>query len=280
MISIHAATQADLETLAHITKTAYNSVALDLTGLAQRLRIQPDGFFLAHLNDNPVGMVCVFDYHTFASIGTLGVLPEARGQGVARQLMEQAEAWANARNISSFMLDATPEGATLYEKMNYIDVDTNYRMTANLSGPTYKQHKTIHLATSEDLDALLEFDTPIFGANRKKVLEVFLQDFPERTFLSKNRQGNLTGFLLAQSSTLGPWLAISPQSAERLLNAALALPFEKPPRVLLPATNKEGLELLLQHGFTVLQTLQHMVKGEVPKRQRQLIYSQASYSLG
>jgi ribosomal protein S18 acetylase RimI-like enzyme len=280
MISIRAATQADLETLAHITKTSYNAAALDLTGLAQRLRIQPDGFFLAHLNDKPVGMVSVFDYKTFVSIGTLGVLSEARGQGVARQLMERAEAWANARNISSLMLDATPEGANLYEKMNYVDVDTNYRMTANLSGPTYKRHKTIHLATPEDLDALLEFDTPIFGAHRKKVLEVFLQDFPERTLLSKNRQGNITGFLLAQSSTLGPWLTTSPQSAERLLNAALALPFEKPPRALLPAANKEGLELLLQHGFTVLQTLRHMVKGEIPKQQRHLIYGQASYSLG
>jgi ribosomal protein S18 acetylase RimI-like enzyme len=280
MISIRAATQADLETLAHIMKTSYNAAALDLIGLAQRLRIQPDGFFLAHLNDNPVGMVCMFDYQTFASIGTLGVLPEARGQGVARHLMERAEAWASARNIFSLVLDANSEGATLYEKMNYLDVDTNYRMTANLSGPTHKRHKTIHLATPKDLDALLEFDTPIFGANRKKVLEVLLQDFPERTLLSKNRQGNITGFLLAQSSTLGPWLATSPQSAEHLLKAALALPFEKPPRVLLPAANKEGLELLLQHGFTVLQTLRRMVKGDVPKQQRHLIYGQASYSLG
>jgi Acetyltransferase (GNAT) domain len=107
-----------------------------------------------------------------------------------------------------------------------------------------------------------------------------MQDFPDRTFLSKRKQGKINGFILAQSSTIGPWLATSPRSADYLLKAALGLPFEKPPRVLLPAANKEGLELLLQHGFTVLQTLQHMVKGDIPKRQRQLIYSQASYSLG
>jgi GNAT superfamily N-acetyltransferase len=280
MLTIRSATQADLETLAQITQIAYNSAALNLDDLARKFRIQPDGFFLAHLDDKPVGMVGIIDYTTFAPIGTLGVLPEARGQGIARQLMEQAEAWAKAKRIPSLILDATPEGASLYEKMSYTYVDTNYRMTANLLEPTYQQHKTIHLATPEDLPALLEFDTPIFGANRKKVLELFIQDFPNRTFLSKRKQSEINGFILAQGSTIGPWLATSPQSAERLLQAALGLPFEKPPRVLLPAANKEGLELLLQHGFTVLQTLRHMVKGDIPKRQRQHIYSQASYSLG
>jgi GNAT superfamily N-acetyltransferase len=280
VILVRAALQDDLGVITEITQLAYSSTALNKAGISRNFQIQPDGFLLACLDNQAVGVVCVFDYTHFASVGMLGVLPQARGHGVGRKLMQHVETWATARAIPSLVLDATPEGAKLYETMNYIDIDINYKMVPNSSSGKFTTSENIRIATIDDLPELLEFDISIFGANRKKVLEVFLTDFSNRAFLSFDKQKNINGFILAQNATIGPWIATSVQVAEDLLQAALNLPFDSVPRVLLPGANTQGLELLKRYGFKDSRVVRHMVKGPIPKRARKAIYSQVSYSLG
>lgn len=279
MISINSATLEDLLTLANITKEAYGGSALDIETLERYFTIQSDGALLA-LNDNePAGMLFIFDYQTFSSIGVLGVLPAFQGKGIGRALMEHTESWANQRGVSAFILDATNEGARLYEKLGYRDEDTSYRLNLKQQ-KIYQVPTMIESATLSHLSEMIAFDTPIFGANRKKVLEVFLNEFAGRAFLSHDEAGSVNGFIIAQTSTVGPWVAANVPVAENLLQGVLSLGPPDNTRVLLPTANKEGLELLQRYGFEVTRTLQHMVKGNLPKRQRQLMYSQARYALG
>jgi GNAT superfamily N-acetyltransferase len=268
-----------LFTLASITKEAYGGSALDIDTLELYFTIQPDGALLALHNNEPAGMVWTIDYQTFASVGVLGVLPNFQGKGIGRILMEHAEAWGRARGISTFILDATVDGAKLYEKRGYHDVDTSYRLNLTQQ-KSYKVAETIESATLKDLPKLLEFDRAIFGADRTKVLGVFLKEFAGRAFLSRDKQGRLEGFIVAQTSTIGPWVAANVSVAEHLLQAVLNLELPEKSRVLLPTANKEGLELLERYGFENVRTLRHMVKGHLPKRQRKLMYSLARYALG
>jgi ribosomal protein S18 acetylase RimI-like enzyme len=203
MISVRNPTLEDLFTLAHITKEAYGGSALDIDTLELYFTIQPDGALLALSNNEPAGMVFVFDYQTFATIGVLGVLPAFQGQGIGRILMEHAESWGRARGLSTILLDATNDGAKLYEKLGYRDEDTSYRLNLTQK-KSYKVAKTIEGVTLNHLPELLEFDRPIFGADRKKVLEVFLKEFAGRTFLSRDKQGRVNGFVISQVSTIGP----------------------------------------------------------------------------
>lgn len=279
MISVCTATLEDLFTLAHITKEAYGGSALDIETLERYFAIQSDGALLASFNHEPVGMMFIFDYQIFASIGVLGVLPTFQGKGIGRALMEHAERWANQRGISALILDATDDGARLYEKLGYRDEDTSYRLNLKQQ-KKYLVPTTIESATLAHLSAIIEFDTPIFGANRKKVLEIFLKEFAGRAFLSRDEAGNVNGFIIAQTSTIGPWVAANVSVAEKLLQAVLSLGLPENTRVLLPTANKEGLELLQRYGFEVTRTLRHMVKGNLPKRQRHLMYSLARYALG
>jgi ribosomal protein S18 acetylase RimI-like enzyme len=279
MISILNATLEDLFTLAHITREAYGGSSLDMETLERYFTIQPDGALLAFLNDKPAGMMLVFDYQIFASIGVLGVLPTVQGKGIGRALMEHAERWANSREIFTFILDATNEGARLYEKLGYRDEDTSYRLNLKQQ-KKYQVPTTIEPATPEHLSDILEFDTPIFGADRRKVLEVFLKEFTGRAFLSRDEVGDINGFIIAQTATIGPWVAENVDVAERLLLAVLSLDLPENTRVLLPGANKEGLELLQRYGFENTRTLRHMVKGNLPERQRTLMYSLARYALG
>jgi ribosomal protein S18 acetylase RimI-like enzyme len=277
MMTVRTATLDDLFTLAHITKEAYGGSALDINTLELYFAIQPDGGLLALHGDEGAGMVWVTDYGQFASIGVLGVLPKFQGQGIGRMLMEHAE--AKAQGTSAFILDATHEGARLYEKLGYRNVDTSYRL--NLTQKKfYPLAETIENVSPNHLSELLEFDTSIFGANRKKVLEAFLNTFAERAFLSRDKRGKVNGFIIAQTSTLGPWIAENVSVAETLLQAVLNLELPEKTRVLLPTVNKEGLELLQRYGFENVRTLRHMVKGKLPNRQRQLMYALARYALG
>jgi ribosomal protein S18 acetylase RimI-like enzyme len=279
MITVRTATLEDLFTLASITKEAYGGSALDIDTLELYFAIQPDGALLALDDNKPAGMVWVIDYQTFISVGVLGVLPEFQGQGIGRLLMEHAESWANKRGISAFMLDATNDGARLYEKLGYRDEDTNYRMNL-IQQKSYEVAETIETATLNHLPELLEFDRTIFGADRTKVLELFLKEFAGRAFLSRDKQGRLEGFIIAQPSTIGPWIAENASVAEDLLKAVLNLGLPEKSRVLLPTANREGLELLERYGFENVRTLRHMVKGNPPKRQRTLMYGLARYALG
>jgi hypothetical protein len=131
----------------------------------------------------------------------------------------------------------------------------------------------------QDQVNIIELDKAIFGAHRQRVLEIFLKHYSDRAFVSYDPQDNLDGFIIAQPSTLGPWIALSEGVAKNLLQAALCLQFTNSPRVLLPGQNKAGLKLLETYGFEISKTLRHMVKGK-PNQQRQNIYGQASYSLG
>jgi ribosomal protein S18 acetylase RimI-like enzyme len=219
MISVRGATLDDLFTLAHITKEAYGGSALDIDTLELYFAIQPDGALLVLDNNEPAGMIWVIDYQSFASIGVLGVLPEFQGKGIGRMLMDHAENWAKARGISTFILDATVDGAKLYEKLGYRDADTSYRMNL-VQQKSYKVAETLEVVTLNHLPELLEVDRTIFGADRTKVLEVFLKEFGGRAFLSRE-QGSVNGFIIAQTSTIGPWVAVNTPVAEQLLQAVL-----------------------------------------------------------
>jgi ribosomal protein S18 acetylase RimI-like enzyme len=278
MITIRTATKDDLEALVHIYKTAYNIEKPNQGILERNFRIQPDGTFLAHLHGEPVGMVSLFVYSSFASVGTLGVLPEARGSGVGRQLMEQAEALGKRKGVLGLVLDATHDGARLYEKMGYADADTVQQFKLGGTISVVSNHARVRAVKPNDLADLITFDAHIFGARRERVLETLFQTFPSSAFLAHD-EGQLTGFMLSHGGTLGPWSAVSVQVAEELLRTALSLePVNA--RVLIPSKNQAGIELLQRYGFESVRTLRHMVKGEIPQRQRQNIYGQASYALG
>ncbi len=279
MITVRTATLEDLFTLAHITKEAYGGSALDIDTLELYFTIQPDGALLALSDNEAAGMMWIIDYQTFASVGVLGVLPALQGQGIGRILMEHAEQWANARGITAFALDATDSGAKLYEKLGYRDEDSSYRL--NLTHEKrYAIPESVEIATLNHLTELVEFDTPIFGADRTRVLETFLKTFVGRSFLARDQQGRLEGFIIAQTSTIGPWVAMNAAIAEALLQAVLSLELPESVRVLLPGANRVGLELLQRYGFEKVRTLRHMVKGNLAKRKRKLMYALARFSLG
>lgn len=82
----------------------------------------PDTFaYFASIEGETVGTTVAWDYGGDAQIAWVATLPEARGRGVASQLMAEAVAEAGRRGRRTTTLVATKLGRPVYTKLGYRD---------------------------------------------------------------------------------------------------------------------------------------------------------------
>jgi len=289
-LSIRRLTEADLDAANDILAAAYDSPASRATTLRRYLQIQPDGWLLALLDGQPVGVGGAVNYGPFASIGSVGVRPEAQRRSVARALMERLLSWLQAAGCPVAVLVATEAGAPLYKRLGFVEDGATLvcrregpgQEIATTSSP-HDQSDSPYVSTLNvaDLPALVRFDAPIFGAARPAVLAAYTADDPARAFVVRDDAGELAGYLIAQGQTLGPWAARTPEDAEALLTRALQLPFEGDlTRVIIPPGNTEATRLLRRHGFGEPFALRHMRRGgTAAPGNPAMLYGQASFAI-
>ena len=105
-------------------------------GLAGRVRqyasLPHHALFLAREGSAPVGVATVtanfgLEYAWAAELEDLYVVPERRGRGIARLLVEASAAWARRKGCSSLLVTVTPEGqhrhdlVGLYRRLGFAD---------------------------------------------------------------------------------------------------------------------------------------------------------------
>ena len=185
------------------------------------------------------------------------------------------------------LLDATPVGATLYKQYAFVEDDTTVVLQQDrdvLSDVIVHNSSDSYASVvlkREELPALFLFDALFFGGERPTVLASYWADDSQRVLVTHNEQGQITGYLIAQSSVLGPWVAATREDAERLLAHALTLPFKNKPGIFVSAHNENALGLFERYGFSQQRTLSHMRRGEKVRRARHTtLYGQTSLGLG
>jgi Acetyltransferase (GNAT) domain len=179
------------------------------------------------------------------------------------------------------LLDATAAGAPLYAQLGFVDAGRAY-LTAGPQ-PLAPAPLPISIFRLEpgSLAELAAFDAPIFGADRRAVLADLAAAYAGRLLVARDDAGAMSGYVVAQARTIGPWAARTPTIAERLLHAGLACGFATP-RVLIPAGNTQAISLLATAGIVVRQEVRHMRRGQTgaPPGDRTALYGLASFALG
>jgi ribosomal protein S18 acetylase RimI-like enzyme len=280
-ISIRDLVDADLETADAILKLAFRSSISRLHDLWFYRQIQPDGWFVASQAEQLIGMVGATNYGTFAHVGLMAVHPAVQRQGVGIALMQFILARLEERQVSEVWLDASVAGRPLYDKLGFVAYDETFLFQRNSPIAIPEQSPHIQTISRRELDELVRIDRDVFGANRRKVFQVLLEAFPERAFMQRDEAGRLMGYIFAQNNRIGPWAMLHSGCAEDLFRVALALPYEEPLAVTVPAVNQEALELLQRYGFERVRTNRHMGRGTSgPRGQREKIYAQTSLALG
>lgn len=110
---------AELDAYLYSLYPAENVYALDIASLCH-----PSVFFavVRDTTGTPIGCGAIVIKPEYGEIKRVYVRPQARGQGVARRLMESLEAKAVQNGSRTFMLETgptQPEALTLYERMGY-----------------------------------------------------------------------------------------------------------------------------------------------------------------
>jgi predicted N-acetyltransferase YhbS len=280
-LCIRTLEESDLESADEILKLAFRGAVSRLEDLRLYRQIQPDGWFVAEKAERLVGMVGAANYGKLAHIGLMAVHPEAQRQGIGLALMQFLLDRLGRQQIPLVTLDASQMGRPLYDRLGFIPYDETitFQRLAPLS--VVPQPSGIQPITMVDLDELVEKDTQVFGADRRKVFQVLLENFPDRGFLQRDENGKLVGYLFAQKNRIGPWVMLKPGRAEALFQAALSLGDKWMLSLTVPSVNAEAMDLLKQYGFTQVRSNRHMGRGNCGlPGQREKVYSQTSLAVG
>ncbi len=280
-ISIRPLADADLVEADAVLKLAFQSSASRQHELELYRQIQPDGWFAATQGGHLIGMVGATNYGKFAHVGMMAVHPEAQGQGVGTALMQYLLAELGKKHVPLVTLDASKAGRPLYEKLGFAAYDETLVFQRQRNATWRDRPAAIQTISARELDELVEWDSDVFGANRRIVFQVLLGAFPKRGFLLRDEHGHLAGYLFAQKNRIGPWVMLQPGHAEGILQAALALPFDEPVTANVPSGNLEAIGLLQRCGFEQVRSNLHMGRGVGGSPgQRQKVFSQTSLAVG
>ncbi len=279
-LSFRTLTEDDIPIAHEILRAAYGGPT---NRMSRYLTLQPNDWLLALADEAAVGLGGATHYSSFSYIGMLGVLPSMQGHGIGRAIMEALLQRVEERGCPTVLLDASNAGVRLYTHLGFVEDDKAVLLQRDdilqVMPPVYDG--TISLMQEAELRDLVTFDAPLFGATRASVLASYLADDPRRAFVARDTNGTTSGFLIAQSGMLGPWMAVNVEVAEQLLPHVLTLPFQKAPGVIIPAMNRPATQLLQRYGFTRQRILAHMRLGPpVSGRDRSAIYGQASFAIG
>jgi GNAT superfamily N-acetyltransferase len=280
--SVRVITAADLDIADTITVVAYQAPESRKAELQRYLALQPDGWHLAFLDEQPAGFGGITNYGLFSYIGMVGVLPAMQRHGLGAFIMQSLLSWAEQRDCPTILLDASDAGVHLYDELGFVEDDKTLLLSLlePLAQPANRPAHVSELQEHE-IPELAAFDALYFGANRARVFQHLFHEFPRRAFVSRGDNGSIAGYLFAQSRVLGPWAAQTPADAEGLLLSALSLPFGPIlPNVMISSAHQQGFELLQRYGFRPRRQLSHMRLGPLLPRQRTMIYGQASLGLG
>jgi predicted N-acetyltransferase YhbS len=281
-ISIRTLTHSDIAIADRIVTSAFGLSGSRASEIERYFALKPNCWLLATYQSQPAGVVGATDFGPFTYLGMMTVLKELQRRGIGQVLLQHMLQCLAQQGISFLRLDASPAGFPLYSRFGFkeldqvllFELDADSPQSPGFSGRTRPLHPA-------DIQALAEFDRPIFGADRTALFQAMLTDFPNRAFATIDRSGNITGYLFAQSRRIGPWAARSPQEAEALLQAALKLPYQGPPITIAPKMNAAAADLLERYGFRHKLTNRHMQRGQSAlPGQRSDVYGQTSFAVG
>lgn len=188
---------------------------IDLTGWGEarddikRIMLNPNNTYIAVINNETAEMIGITLAASFGPIGVIGhviVRPNYRGMGIGEELMNEAMRILEFQGCKTIKLDAVEKAKTLYERVGFIFELNSLRFKINIENSSiledlitktkkYDQRFPVINCKEDDLVKIIDADKEFFGGNREKLLFTLFEDFPEFSFITRDKDDSLAGYL-------------------------------------------------------------------------------------
>jgi len=218
----------------------------------------PSSIIVAEDNGRLVGAGCCIAY-TDAGFGWIGLIATEPGderRGIGQLVTERTVEFLAAHGCAA-VLDASAAGAPLYERMGFHDAGITRVLSLPPAPAAGSSPESPH-----DVADIAELDRRAFGVDRAPLLRVILDQSPRRAAVTRDHNGNATGFVIVRGDTIGPLVAAADDALAALVGDARAIgaAVGVAQRIAVPPGTPH-LDALFAHGFEPMRELRHMRLG-------------------
>ncbi len=226
------------------------------------LEWEPEGCFIAEWDGRPIGTATTIRYEDkFGWVGMVTVHPDMRRKGIGRALTKACIGYLEDRGVAAVRLDATPMGKPLYDRLGFVEESQLERWQG--VGEDYGD-AGVQAMTEESLEAVCQFDRPLFGADRSRVLSSLFWEEEVGKWVALE-EGEVKGYVIIRPGTtawyLGPLVCTDPEWAERLLQQALSSVAEQNVFLDVCLANEKAASLFTKYRFEQQRGFTRMYRG-------------------
>lgn len=229
------------------------------------LQLSPDGCKVAvDETGKIVGTVTTVNYQQhFSWVGMVLVDPEQRRRGIGTKLLQ--EALSILQDVEAVKLDATPAGREVYLQLGFTDEYSLNRLqlTSFNTHDLPDAHATpMH---PDDLDAVMQTDQKVFGADRSTILRQIFKNTPQLSFV-RRANDKVVGYCFGRPghnfTHIGPVISTNEGDAQQLVLAAMGNCKANSIIIDVPTHHTDWNKWLTSIGFTVQRPFIRMYKGK------------------
>ena len=228
------------------------------------LRLEPRGCLAGVMGGRLVATTTTTSYdRTLAWVGMVLVDPAFRRRGIATALVRAALDSLETDGVEAVKLDATPEGAPVYESLGFeAELLIERWALAQASGSVPPDSP----APTQLDERVFGFDRRAFGADRSELLKALADDGCVEPSRRVGRGGRVRGYALARRGSraayVGPVVAEEAETAAFILDDLLGRLGAGPVYVDLNTTFECGARELAARGFVKQRELIRMRRGK------------------
>ena len=243
-------------------------------------RADPDGFFVAELDGEPIGAISAVGYgENFGFVGLYIVRPDQRGHAYGAALACAARRHLRGCNIG---VDGVLERVASYEGVGFKRAYSNARFVGQ--GSEGGSGSGIVDMSSLDWGEILSYDRLCFPAPREEFLWAWI-DQPGAAALGACGRGGLQGYGVLRPCRsgfkIGPLFADDAEIAERLFQALCGRAGAGSQVYLdIPEVNPEALKLAERHGMKKVFATARMYSDAPPQIELRRVFGITSFELG
>lgn len=238
----------------------------------------PEGFFIAELDGEPIGTISAVRYKDdFGFVGLYIVTPEARGKGYGMELWQHAMAHLEGCTVG---LDAVTEQEQTYKKAGF---SSSYRSTRFEGMGGGAKPEGVVLLETVDFDKVVAYDRACFPGGRENFMHAWIEAIGATSYAVMDGD-RLAGFGVirpcAVGYKIGPLFADNAEVAERLYAALRAsIPGEKFYLDVIEP-NRAAMELAKKHELNEVFVTVRMYTGDAPGMDLDKVFGVTSFELG